>query len=65
MSRLVSELEEALARFGRPEIFNTDQGSEFTSAVFTGTCRGRYAHLDGQLRPADGERVHRAAVAPP
>ena len=30
-------LEEALARFGRPEIFNTDQGSQFTSAAFTGT----------------------------
>jgi hypothetical protein len=26
----VSALEEALARFGRPEIFNTDQGSQFT-----------------------------------
>src|SRR5262244_3488629 len=33
----VSALEEALARFGRPEIFNTDQGSQFTSAAFTGT----------------------------
>ncbi len=29
-------VEEALARFGRPEIFNTDQGSQFTSADFTG-----------------------------
>jgi putative transposase len=28
-------LEEALARHGRPEIFNTDQGSQFTSAAFT------------------------------
>jgi putative transposase len=27
-------LEEALARYGRPEIFNTDQGSQFTSAAF-------------------------------
>ena len=27
---------DALARYGRPEIFNTDQGSQFTSAVFTG-----------------------------
>jgi putative transposase len=27
---------EALARYGRPEIFNTDQGSQFTSATFTG-----------------------------
>lgn len=29
-------LEEALMRFGKPEIFNTDQGSQFTSADFTG-----------------------------
>ena len=29
-------LEEALTRHGKPEIFNTDQGSQFTSAPFTG-----------------------------
>ena len=29
-------VEAALARHGRPEIFNTDQGSQFTSAAFTG-----------------------------
>ena len=29
-------VEEALARYGRPKIFNTDQGSQFTSAAFTG-----------------------------
>jgi putative transposase len=29
-------VEEALATYGRPEIFNTDQGSQFTSAAFTG-----------------------------
>jgi putative transposase len=29
-------VEEALTRHGRPEIFNTDQGSQFTSADFTG-----------------------------
>lgn len=28
-------LEEAIARFGKPEIFNTDQGSQFTSEAFT------------------------------
>ena len=32
----VEALEEALARHARPEIFNTDQGSQFTSAEFTG-----------------------------
>ncbi|WP_157035679.1 IS3 family transposase [Sphingobium chungbukense] len=31
----VEALEEALARYGKPEIFNTDQGSQFTSHAFT------------------------------
>jgi putative transposase len=32
----VEALEEALARYGKPEIFNTDQGSQFTSMAFIG-----------------------------
>src|SRR2546423_12796344 len=32
----VETLEDALARHGRPEIFNTDQGSQFTGSAFTG-----------------------------
>lgn len=32
----IESLEEALARHGKPEIFNTDQGSQFTSLAFTG-----------------------------
>jgi len=32
----VEALEEALAKYGKPEIFNTDQGSQFTGAAFTG-----------------------------
>jgi putative transposase len=32
----VETLEDALARHGRPEIFNTDQGSQFTGMAFTG-----------------------------
>ena len=36
----VEALEEALARHGRPEIFNTDQGSQFTSTAFTGLLTG-------------------------
>jgi len=31
----IEALEEALAKHGRPEIFNTDQGSQFTSEAFT------------------------------
>ena len=32
----VETLEDALARHGKPDIFNTDQGSQFTSQAFTG-----------------------------
>jgi len=32
----IAALEEAVAKHGRPEIFNTDQGSQFTSEAFTG-----------------------------
>jgi transposase InsO family protein len=30
----LAALDEALARFGTPDILNTDQGAQFTSAVF-------------------------------
>ena len=32
----VEALEEALAKHGKPKIFNTDQGGQFTSVEFTG-----------------------------
>ncbi|MBK8173987.1 MAG: transposase family protein [Rhodospirillales bacterium] len=57
----VDALDEALARFGRPEIFNTDQGSQFISAAFT----GRLASADIRIS-MDGrwmQRLHRTAVA--
>ena len=43
-------MEEAIARYGRPEIFNTDQGRQFTSADFTGmlTAHGIRIRMDGQ-----------------
>ena len=31
----IEALEEALARHGKPRIFNTDQGAQFTSSAFT------------------------------
>ena len=37
----VEALEEAFERFGQPEIFNTDQGSQFTSEDFTTPLRDR------------------------
>ena len=39
VSFCISALEEALARFGKPDIMNTDQGSQFTSAAFTGALQ--------------------------
>ena len=36
----IETLEDALARHGRPEIFNTDQGSQFTGAAFTAVLAG-------------------------
>jgi putative transposase len=51
----VAALEEALARFGKPEIFNTDQGSQFTSAAFTGTLAAADVRIsmDGRGRCMD------------
>ena len=36
----IDAVEEALAKYGPPQIFNTDQGSQFTSAEFTGLLGG-------------------------
>jgi putative transposase len=35
----VEALQDAMARYGKPEIFNTDQGSQFTSHAFTSVLR--------------------------
>ena len=35
----VAALKDALARFGKPHIFNTDQGSQFTSTDFSSVLR--------------------------
>src|SRR3990170_403721 len=37
----VEALQEALAKYGTPEYFNTDQGAQFTSDDFTGVLRSR------------------------
>jgi putative transposase len=61
VSFCVSALEEALARFGTPEIFNTDQGSQFTSAAFTGmlTAAGIRISMDGRGRWMDNVFIER------
>src|SRR3954467_12192392 len=57
----VEALEEALARHGRPEIFNTDQGSQFTGGVFTGvlTRNGIAISMDGKGAWRDNVFVER------
>jgi len=57
----IEALEEALRRFGRPEIFNTDQGSQFTSPRFTGVLRdaGVRISMDGRGRWMDNVFIER------
>lgn len=65
VSFCLAALEDALARHGKPEIFNTDQGSQFTSSAFTGalTAAGIKVSMDGRGRWMDNvfiERVWRS-----
>jgi putative transposase len=57
----VEALTEALSRFGQPEIFNTDQGSQFTAEAFTGALleRGIKISMDGKGRCIDNVFVER------
>ena len=57
----IEALEEALLRFGTPEIFNTDQGSQFTSEAFTEIlkARGVQISMDGRGRWLDNVFIER------
>ena len=57
----IEALEEALKRFGRPDIFNTDQGSQFTSLRFTGMLQeaGVRISMDGRGRWMDNVFIER------
>jgi putative transposase len=57
----VEAVQEALARFGCPEIFNTDQGSQFTSSEFTEVLRaaGVRISMDGRGRWVDNVFIER------
>jgi len=54
-------LEEAIARYGTPEIFNSDQGAQFTSYAFTGTLKqhGIQISMDGKGRCMDNIFIER------
>jgi putative transposase len=57
----IEALEDALARHGRPGIFNTDQGSQFTGAAFTGVLieNGIAISMDGKGAWRDNVFVER------
>jgi putative transposase len=57
----IDALEEAIARYGTPEIFNTDQGSQFTSDDFTGILKnhGIRISMDGRGRWIDNVFIER------
>jgi putative transposase len=57
----IAALEEAIDRFGVPEIFNSDQGSQFTSPRFTGVLKdaGIRISMDGRGRWLDNVFIER------
>jgi putative transposase len=57
----IEALEEALANYGKPDIFNTDQGSQFTGAAFTGVLasNGIAISMDGKGAWRDNVFVER------
>lgn len=57
----IEAVEEAIQRYGTPEIFNTDQGSQFTSQEFVGRIQGHgiQVSMDGKGRWVDNVFVER------
>ena len=57
----VEALEDALARHSKPEVFNTDQGSQFTGSAFTGVLanNGIAISMDGKGAWRDNVFVER------
>jgi putative transposase len=57
----VEALEESLNRYGRPDIFNTDQGSQFTGSEFTGLLKDHdiKISMDGKGRWMDNVFIER------
>jgi putative transposase len=57
----MAALEDALANYGKPDIFNTDQGSQFTSYAFTSVLQGHdiQISMDGRGRWLDNVFIER------
>ena len=60
----IDAVEDAIMKYGRPEIFNTDQGAQFTSAAFTGLLQdhGITISMDG-IELLARQHLRRAPVA--
>ena len=56
-------LEEALLRFGKPRIFNTDRLHFHRRGFHQQACDGRRRDFDGRTRTLHGQHFHRTAVA--
>ena len=58
---VMSVLDEALLKYGKPEIFNTDQGSQYTSYIHTQTLKdkGIIISMDGKGRATDNIAIER------
>ncbi len=58
---VMSTLDEALLNFGKPKIFNTDQGSQYTSYLHTNTLKenGIEISMDGKGRATDNIAIER------
>lgn len=61
VSFCIEALEEAIVKYGAPEIFNSDQGSQFTSEAFTGilNANGIRISMDGRGRWMDNIMIER------
>jgi putative transposase len=57
----IEAVDEAIGRYGTPEIFNTDQGAQFTSSGFVGLLksRGITISMDGRGRVQDNIFIER------
>jgi transposase InsO family protein len=58
----VKALEDALAKHGKPLIFNTDQGSQFTGTAFTGVLYGRSVLFRDWFNMPSVRRSHEIAM---
>jgi len=60
-SLVMDVLDEALLKYGKPEIFNTDQGSQYTSYIHTQTLKdnGITISMDGKGRATDNIAIER------